>query len=163
MSGSHRFSPRSDFPGSARCRSITRKPAADPSLKREERPSTTRTNPCADCPGRLREVPLEIPSRCILAIKVVPGSPSWAAAPFGPPITPLGLRSVAVICARSASAIVLMLTGPATAAARAGAPSPRVKRSAVCRLRTGPAVMNRAAIQGTTAGTGSLTRSTGVL
>ena len=46
---------------------------------------------------RLRDVPLEIPSRGILAIKVVLSSRSCAAAPFGPPITQLVSRSAALI------------------------------------------------------------------
>src|ERR1039457_6018461 len=49
---------------------------------------------------------LERPSLCILAIRVVRGNPSLAAAPPLPPTTQLVSRSVAMMWARSASARV---------------------------------------------------------
>src|SRR5262245_20231848 len=54
-----------------------------------------------------RKCPGDTPSFLIRAISVVLFKPSFAAAPFRPPTTPLVRRSVAVMWARSASARVV--------------------------------------------------------
>ena len=68
----------------------------------------TADNGRCDCP----DVLLEISSRCILAKKLVLGNPSCAAAPHRPPTTHVVSRSVAAVCASSASASVLTGANP---------------------------------------------------
>ena len=60
----------------------------------------------SDCGERLSNVSIERPSLFIFAMRVVLFRPSRAAAPFRPPTTQLVCRSVAMMCALSASASV---------------------------------------------------------
>jgi hypothetical protein len=101
----------SDFSPQPATAPIVREPVPESSVKCEGMASLISTNGR----DRLRDVPFEIPSRGILAIKVVLGSRSCAAPPFGPPITQLVSRSGALIWARLASASVLMGAGAAAA------------------------------------------------
>ena len=87
---------RKSFPSQPATAFMTRRPADDSSLKREESPPITCTKRSIERPERFRDK-LDIPSRCILDSKVVLGNPSCAAAPFGPPSTQLVARSAAVI------------------------------------------------------------------